>query len=252
MNGNSDLMKRSILSLAVITGLACSAQVQQRIEYKWLNQICADLLNCDAGCTACNIPSNSAGIFFGTNAAFIGVSVCPLPINVGDNAVFTGGWDLQSGPGKTVIVSGITTVPMRIDSIRFRHSMYSIGPERLKVAFTANAAMAPEEVADIEVPADFTTFSLTDLGCVQPAQGSPMGTFQIRFTPYGSTEGGWALDEVIIVGSTCEASTVGVAELAVYRDAKGGPWVDLLGRPISAQPAPGVYIAPGKRVRVVE
>ncbi|MBK9175635.1 MAG: hypothetical protein IPM46_04710 [Flavobacteriales bacterium] len=245
-------MKRSILSLTVCFNLVCVAQLSQRIEYHWLNQVCADLINCDGGCTACNIPTNSAGSFFGTNAAFIGVSICPLPINVGDNAVFTGGWDLQSGPGKTVIISGIATVPMRIDSIRFRHSIYSIGPDRVKVAYTANAAMAPEEVADVEVPTDFTTVSLADLGCVQPAPGAPMGTFQIRFTPYGSTEGGWALDEVIIVGSTCEASTVGVAELAVYRDATGGPWVDLLGRPMTAQPAPGVYIAAGKRVRVVE
>lgn len=252
MARNSDMMKRSILFLAVSTNLICAAQVPQRIEYRWLNQVCADLINCDAGCTACNIPAHTANTFFGTNAAFIGVPICPLPVNVGDNAVFTGGWDLQPGPGKTVILSGIATVPMRIDTIRFRHSIYSIGPERLKVAFTANAAMAPEEAADVEVPAEFTTVSLHDLGCVQPAPGAPMGTFQIRFTPYGSTEGGWALDEVIIVGSTCEASTVGVAELTAYGNAKGGPWVDLLGRPMSMQPAPGVYIAPGKRVRVVE
>lgn len=245
-------MTRFLLFPMMLVAFAASAQLQQRIEYRWLNQPCSEIINCDAGCSACNMPSGTSGTFFGTNAAFVNVETCPLPITPGDNAVYSANWDLQPGAQKSVIISGIATVPMRIDSIRFRHAIYSTGPDRVRVTYTSNPAMAPVEVADVEVPAEFDEVFITDMGCVGPTESMPLGTFQLRFMPYGSTDGGWAVDEVVIVGTPCEASSVGIAELTAYQTNVKGPWVDLLGRPMNRNAAPGVYIAPGKRIRVVE
>lgn len=245
-------MLRNLLSIIALSTLPAVAQIQERIEYRWLNQPCGEMLNCNTGCSACNIPSSTDGTFFGTNAAFIGVDVCPLPLAAGDNGVFTVGWDLQPSNAKSLILSGISVSPMRIDSIRFRHYTTSGGPDRLKVMYTSNVAMAPSELIDIEIPSSLSDHTAIDLGCVAPPEGNPLGTFQLRFMPYGSTTGAWVIDEVVIVGSHCEASSVGVAELAQYRSASNGPWVDLLGRPMGTQPSPGVYVAQGKRIRVVE
>ena len=245
-------MTRLLLFPLLFAGLSASAQLQQRIEYRWLNQPCSENINCDAGCSACNVPACTAGTFFGTNAAFLNVTTCPLPIQLGDNAIYSAGWDLQLGADKSVVISGIATIGMRIDSILFRHAIYSNGPDRVRVTYTGNPAMAPVEVADVQVPVEFEQVVITDLGCVGPTETMPLGTFQIRFTPYGSNEGGWALDEVVIIGTSCESSTVGIAELSAYQTAVKGPWVDLLGRPMNRNAAPGVYLAPGKRIRIVE
>ncbi len=245
-------MRLTSLSLVAICALPALAQLPQRIEYRWLNQPCEEMLHCSTGCSACNLPASTSGTFFGTNAAFIGVELCPLPLSSGDNGVFTIGWDLQPGNSKSLILSGIAITPMRIDSIRFRHYRTSTGPDRLKVSYTSNVAMAADEVLDIESPVELGEEHITDLGCVAPPAGNPMGAFQLRFTPYGSTDGAWVIDEVVIVGTPCEASTVGIGELTTYRTDKGGPWFDLLGRPMAEQPGRGVYIAQGRRIRVVE
>lgn len=240
------------LSILAFTSITAFAQVPQRIEYRWLNQPCEENLHCSTGCSACNIPSATSGSFFGTNAAFVGVETCPLPLAPGDNGVFTVGWDLQANDAKALILSGIAVAPMRIDSIRFRHYRTSTGPDRLKVLYTSNVAMAPQEVLDLESPTELADEHMVGMGCVAVPEGNPLGTFQLRFMPYGSTEGAWVIDEVIIVGTPCEASTVGIAELSPYRSGANGPWFDLLGRPMPEQPGRGVYIAQGKRIRVVE
>jgi hypothetical protein len=245
-------MLRNFLSIIALSTLPAMAQVQERIEYRWLNQPCAEMLNCNTGCSACNIPSSSSGMFFGTNAAFIGVEVCPLPLALGDNGVFALGWELQPSDNRALVLSGIAVAPMRIDSIRFRHYSAGNGPDRLKVMYTSNVTMAPSELLDIEVPTELSEYTTVDLGCVTLPDGNPMGAFQLKFMPYGSTVGAWVIDEVIIVGSSCDASSVGVVEMVQYRNAAQGPWVDLLGRPMGSQPGPGVYIAQGKRIRVVE
>ncbi|MBL0128589.1 MAG: hypothetical protein IPP83_14295 [Flavobacteriales bacterium] len=244
-------MIRTILisSILLVSTAALHAQ-EHRIEYRWLNQPCSEILSCNTGCSACNMPANADGYFFGTNAAFIGVSTCPLPVSSGDNAVYTDGWTVMPTADRTVIISGIATVPVHIDSIIFRHAIHQDGPTRLKVSFTNNAAVASQEVLDVEVPAQFEDVVLTDLGCVEFPEGAPMGTFQIRFTPYDGGSGGWALDEVRIIASNCATSTVGLVELQSNTPNKQGPWFDLLGRPIAQQPAPGIYINPAKRVRV--
>ena len=167
------MMNRSASTILFCITLTFGALAQEhRIEYRWLNQPCSEVINCDAGCTACNVPESTDGVFFGTNAAFIGVATCPLPINVGDNAVFSAGWTMTPTADKTVIISGIAMTPLRIDSIIFRHAIYSNGPQRVKVAFTANAANPAEEIADVLVPVDFEEVVLTDLGCVEFQEGS--------------------------------------------------------------------------------
>ncbi|HMC97977.1 MAG TPA: hypothetical protein VKG92_09995, partial [Flavobacteriales bacterium] len=68
-------MTRQILLFAAVIGtLHVGAQV---ISYQWLNVPCSGMINCDVGCSACNMPEDQPGVFIGTNVAWIGVGTCP-------------------------------------------------------------------------------------------------------------------------------------------------------------------------------
>ncbi|MFN3876412.1 MAG: hypothetical protein ACK4L7_10930, partial [Flavobacteriales bacterium] len=221
--------------------------------YRWLNVPCDDLLNCDAGCTACNLPESTPGVLVGTNAAWIGVVTCPLPVMPADNAIFCSGWAVEPDPDRAVIISGIATVPVRIDTIRFRHAVYQDGPQRVKVLFTPDMAQPLEEIADLAVPAEWADAVIAAPGHVLAPEGAPFGMFQIRFQPYSSANGGWALDEVEVVASALDGSAAGVVEVLPARRTVGGPLADVLGRPVGRERAPGVYVARnGRRLVVVD
>lgn len=239
-----------ILTLLIVqVGFAQGAS--QRIAFQWLNQPCGDILNCNTGCSACNLPANSSPHFFGTNMAWFGVDLCPLPVTPGDNAVFSLGWTPMPTSDHFALFSGIALEPMHIDSVIVRHSTFPNGPERLKVSFTPNAAAALVEIADVAIPFEFESLVLTDVGNVLIPDGAPMGTFQLRFNPYQGTDGAWAVDEIRVVASPATDLSTGVQELWNPRAVKG-PWYDVLGKPMSAEPAPGLYIGPGgKRVYVL-
>ncbi|WKZ67360.1 MAG: hypothetical protein QY325_05415 [Flavobacteriales bacterium] len=236
-----------ILCLAATFIMGTVKAQEYRIEYRWLNEACAEVLNCEGGCTACNLAAGTSGPLIGTNAAWIGVDACPLPIAVGDNAVFSTGWTAEPAGDRVLAISGVATAPIRIDSIRFRHALYADGPQRVKVLFTPDAAMAPEVVADVEVPLEFTSVALSDLGSVVPPEGSSIGTFQLRFQPYQNTNGAWALDEVVVVASPLQGTQTGIAEVWERIPQGKGPLHDLMGRPVGDEPAPGVYIRGNKR-----
>lgn len=239
-----------ILTLLVVN-LSYGQGTSQRIAFQWLNQPCGEIINCNAGCSACNLPANSSPHFIGTNMAWFGVDPCPLPLTPGDNAVFSVGWTTMPTSDHFALFSGIVLQPMHIDSIMVRHSTFPNGPERLKVSFTANAAAAMVEIADVEIPDEFGSMVLTDVGDVLIPAGSPMGTFQLRFNPYQGTGGAWAVDEILVVASPATNLSTGVQELW-NRSAAKGPWYDVLGKPMGAEPAPGLYVGPGgKRVYVL-
>ena len=67
---------------------------RQSITWDWGNVVCADMLNCNTGCSACNQPGQFASDFYGVGAAWIGVNTCPYPTVSGDNAVHTDGWGI--------------------------------------------------------------------------------------------------------------------------------------------------------------
>lgn len=245
-----NVIRTAVLSLLFTASSALSAQTEV-IEYQWLNQWCSSILDCDEGCTACNIPASSSAAFFGTNVIWIGVDVCPHPVVSGDNAVGSFGWTQAASSDKYILLSGIATNAVQIDSIIIRHARSAAGPGRLKVGYTRSSMEPVSELADLEVQSDFNTSILTDLGCLTTSDDMPFGTFQLQFTPYGSDEGGWYLDEVRIVATACEPLTsVGIDEIGAGRTDQSGPWYDVLGRPVKGEVGAGVYIGGKRQVQV--
>jgi len=239
------------LLLALITSHVASAQSSQLIDYEWLNEPCDEMLHCDIGCSACNLPVGGSSVLFGTNMAFIGLSTCPLPITSGDNAVMTHGWSEQVSNDHYLLFSGIAGVPMTIDSLIINHTSATNGPTRLKVEFSNNAAGVLQEVADVQVPPTFDDHIFTDLGTIDFPEGAVMGSFQVRLTPYYGFGEGWAVNSVRVVATPVDQSAVGISEMYQNRTVNSvGPWFDVMGRPIGTEPSPGVYIGPTKRVCV--
>lgn len=245
-------MSRTIhLLSALLLSVLASAQAPQTIDFEWLNQPCTEMLHCDPGCSACNLPAGGTSLLFGTNMAWIGVSTCPLPISAGDNAVMTTGWSEEAGNDHYLLFSGIATVPMTIDSIIINHTSATNGPTRMKVAFSNNAAAALQEIADVQVPPSFEDQVFTGLGELDFPEGASMGSFQVRITPYYGFGQGWAVNSVRVVATPIEQSAVGLNEWHQNRTMNTvGPWFDVMGRPTGSEPAPGVYVGPTKRVRV--
>ena len=239
-----------MLAALIATATAVQAQTQT-IDFQWPNQPCSDMLSCDQGCSACNLPAGGNSLLMGTNMAWIGVSTCPLPFTPGDNAVFTTGWPAAPDNAHYLLFSGIAGAPMRIDSLIINSTSATNGPERLKVEFTNNAAAALIEIADLQVPPSLGDLVLIDLGEIAFPEGSQWGSFQVKITPYQGWGEGWAVNEVRVVCSPVEQTGVGIAEMWNNRTLTTvGPWFDVMGRRTGEEPAPGVYIGPTKRVQV--
>ncbi|MBL7957182.1 MAG: hypothetical protein JNM49_04415 [Flavobacteriales bacterium] len=240
-------LPRLLTVAAFVLQLAAIAQ-PLRIEYRWLNFPCSEILNCDAGCSACNMPEATGGTLIGTNAAWLGVQTCPLPVTTADNAVYTAGWTAEPTPDKSVVFNALATSAVRLDSIRFRHKIYQDGPQRVKVLFTNNLALPLQEIADVEVPDAWTNITLNDLGPIVAPEGNPFAAFQIRFQPYQNNTGGWALDELVISASPLNEAQTGISEAWLQAPATKGPTYDIMGRPVGRDRAPGMYQRQGKRV----
>lgn len=243
-------MTRKILQFAAV--LTTAFAEAQTITYQWLNQPCGSMLNCEEGCSACNLPEDSPGVFLGTNVAWMGVSTCPHAIGSGDNAVYSSGWSIIPSGNQYILMSGVAVTDMHIDTVAIRYASWAGGPQRAKVYFTDNVAASMQEIGDLSSLPEFTTTAFTDLGCIEIPEGSAFATFQLKLIPYESGTGGWALDEVRIVASPCQAGGVGIEEFS-QTDVVTGPYVDILGRPIEQakdELAPGVYVRGRKQVQV--
>lgn len=228
-----------------------NAQAQE-IHYSWPNAVCASMLNCLDGCSACNVPDEVQPGFFGANVAWMGVDVCPYPLSVGNNAVFTSGWTLEPQNDKRVIVSGIGTTTMRIDSIIIRHASYS-GPTRLRIRWTNNLAAPLVDLADVTITYDLGETVLTDVGVIELQPGMAYATFQMELMPYdGDVTGSWVLDDIRVVASPVSGGAVGIIERGPVAVQRGGTLYDVLGRPVQTEwNAPGVYTRGGVRTVVV-
>jgi hypothetical protein len=235
----------------MLFGLACSLAIlsqAQVISYQWLNYGCATVITCNDACTACDLPENTSSGFFGTNTIWVGTTVCPYPTSDGDNSIFSEGWPAFPENGSYGLLSGVATTPMQIDSIIIRHARTTDGPHRLKVSFTRDPMEPMIEIADVYVDWEFQNTVITDLGCLPIPQGNPYGLFQLKFQAYEAIgEGSWALDEIRIVGSTCSELSTAIPERYEQRASDQRPYMDVLGRPVGPEAAPGVYLG-GKKV----
>jgi hypothetical protein len=181
----------------------------------------------------------------------MGVEVCPHPVAVGDNAVFTSNWPMAPHPLVYVGLSAVAMQDVRVDSIIILHRRSADGPQRLRVQYTNDAMQVAETIGDTEIMEQYHETIFTDLGCLAAQSGSAYTGFQLRMQAYqGSTEGSWQLDALRIVATPCNGAQVGITE-NFQRPLEGtGTYVDVLGRPVNGQPAPGLYLGSRKRVQV--
>lgn len=245
-------MKKFILLVALATALPTAAQT---LEYAWLSQPCGIMLNCDSGysggCSACAEPVESSTLFQGTALVWYGVDVCPYPVSVGDNAVVTYGWPTFADTGHFILLSGIAFVPVQIDSIIIRHSSATDGPGRFLVRFGINENLPTTVIGDEVTDGTSTSTVFTNLGCAEAVNGMIYGFFQLMLQPYDGGQGGWALDDIRVVGSDCLSTSVNDLVSPTSRG-PDLPAFDLLGRPVPRVAAQGMYITTdGRRVIVV-
>ncbi len=107
------------------------------------------------------------------------------------------------------------------------------------------------EIADVYVDWNFQTTVITDLGCIPFPANSPYSSFQLKVQAYeASGEGAWVLDELVIVGSPCSEFSTSVEERSEHRADDVLPYMDVLGRPVGPNAAPGVYLGGRKVVTI--
>ncbi len=140
---------------------------------------------------------------------------------------------------------------MQIDSIIIRHRRAADGPQRLLVQFTNDVMQVPTILGEVEVTQTYQETTFSDLGCLVMDNASQYSGFQLRMQAFQGGGGNWQLDAMRIVASPCNAAQVGIAENFQRQLQESGTYVDVLGRPVKGQPAPGVYVGARKRVQVL-
>jgi hypothetical protein len=242
-----------IVSLVHLFAVLCSMQVwgqSRTIEYLWRNVPCSNNIHCATGCSACNIPENSDPSFFGTNMIWPGVTLCPHPVSPQDNALHTSDWPVFPEGTNYGLLSCMSTVPMQVDSIIIRHRSDLSGPLRLKVSYTTAAAQPFEEIADVHVPTEWTETVVIAPSTMEIGQGMAFGTFQLKVQAYQADGGEWQLDGIRIVASPAVELATGITDLDMRYEHVEGQYVDLLGRSMGKDPAPGFYIGQRRVVQV--
>lgn len=246
------MLRSQIISPIIVLALFISSPSKaQTLDYQWLNIPCMDNLNCSNGCSACNLPGDVPANFFGTSVLWVGMDVCPHPITTANNAVYTTSWPIDVDPNIYVGVSTATLEDVKIDSIIIRHRRSADGPQRLRVQYSNDAMQVPTVIGDLDVTQTYEEAVFTDLGCLETTQGTNFRGFILRMQAYqGSDEGNWQLDAMRIVTSPCNTQ-VGIPENFQRSLEESGTYVDVLGRPVKGQPAPGMYIGGRKRIQVL-
>lgn len=246
----TSLRLATLIPLFVIPAAHAIAQ-QRSITYRWLNEPCAEVISCEGGCTACNVPEAGDAAFFGTNAAWLGVNACPMPFAVGDNAVFTEGWGAQPDEGKGLLISLIALAPTSLDSIVIKHRSWSDGPERIRVSLrVGNGEWSV--LHDGPAMGAWERLTITGEGCLAAQEDIAYGFAQLRVQAYGGGEGAWVLDELRIAGSECQPDlTMGIAAVASMPATEAAGWFDALGRSVGAATGSAAYLSRGKRMVVV-
>lgn len=236
---------------ASVTLLLSFAANAQTLSYDWLNFPCDQNLNCDTGCSACNTPAASTGVLFGTSVSWNGLDVCPHPISIADNAVYSVGWPAEADAQVFIGLAAIATEALKVDSIVVRHRRAPDGPRRLRASFTNNVAEVPEVIGETDVNQVFEESVFTDLGCLAENPNSPLRGLQLRLQGLNGEGGDLQIDALRIVTSPCATVGVGIGEIPTISTNASGPLFDILGRSITAQPEPGFYVGGRRQVRVL-
>ncbi len=234
---------------AVLFGTQIQAQ-SQSISYEWLNVPCFSNINCNTGCSACNVPENSSPAFFGTNMIWPGLTLCPHPVSPANNAVHSEGWPAFASNSTYALFSGMSTINMQVDSVIIRHRSSAGGPQRLRISFTNDVAHPHLEVADAEITSEWSETVLTNLGRMDIGEGQDFGVMQLKLQAYQGQGGAWQIDMLRVVGSPATEMATGIAVYDNRYEHLDGQLTDVLGRPVGKDPAPGMYFGGPRVVRV--
>lgn len=235
-----------IILTLVVSILSLFANAQSKSVYQWLNVPCVDLLNCNTGCSACNLSSNSDQYFQGISADWVGISYCPHPVSSGDNAVGTYGWGMTTDTSKFILISFTNTVPVVIDSLIMKSARSSFGPDKCLISMSINGS--PFQVAfDGNISHYFESSFASNLGLV--GTNGTSGSLRVKIQPYGSDEGMWFLDEIKVVVSPDISTGIltfpSPSDQYLYEQINY-PYIDLLGRETNSNPS-GIYIKRRKK-----
>lgn len=246
-------MKRSTVILLLLTlQLPATRVMAQSLVYRWLNVPCQQNLNCNTGCSACNMPADGTSAFMGSAALWSGLDACPHPVSDGDNAVFTTGWSIEAEPMRFIGMNAATLQSLQVDSIIIRHRRSTDGPQRLRVTYSPDMFTAPTVLGETDVTEEFEETVYTELGCLSANENSSVAGLQLRLQAFQGGGGSLQVDEVRIIATPCNTLTVGIPDQVIRNgQAYNGQLVDALGRAVPAAPAPGVYIGERKRVVVL-
>lgn len=223
-------LNTAILALALISFGTATAQ-QRTLTWNWANTVCGEMLSCNTGCSACNQPLDILPEFYGTNAAWVGISTCPEPTTTGDNAVFSEGWSTGPESMKKVLLSGMATGPMTLDSVIIRHRSAEQGPVWLRVALKLDLSAEAVLIHEGPINGEYITLKLADLGTMEIPDGYTAAGFQLVLQAFGSESGSWVLDEVRVVATDLGGLTTGTMELSGKPVGRPEPLYDVLGRP---------------------
>lgn len=237
----------------LITGISGVQAQQQALTWNWANTICSNMLNCSDGCSSCNLPSPLVNNFYGTNAAWVGLTTCPQPVVTGDNAVFSEGWSSAPDASKLMMVSGIVSIPMTLDSIIIRHRTADQGPTWLRISLKRDLSQPATKVYEGPISSEFNSLDLTDMGLMEIPEGNTAGGFQLQFQAFGSDGGAWVLDQVRVVVSPYMSNlATGLTELNSRPADRSEPMYDVLGRPADSNTLLSISRDGTRRVVVIE
>lgn len=228
-----------IASLVLLTHQARTQSVSS--SYGWPNTPCAGVINCNNGCSACNMAVNNGAGLLGAGSSWLGVDLCPHPNGGSDNALHVSGWGAFTSIAHQGLLSWLVTTPLHIDSIVIRHRGTADGPSRLRVTFTPSADMPLVETADEAIPTAWTRTVLTDLGCIAPAPGMSYTQLTLGLQGYLGGAGDWIVDEVTVVATPCAAGATSIEAWSEDRSGQVATQrIDLLGRQLGHTSGPGV------------
>lgn len=232
---------RTIVFVPIFLIAAAQGKGQTRtVTYRWLNQPCAEIINCEGGCSACNLPQGDQ-VVLGTNAALIGLDACPHPFALGDNALLLSGWSDAPCDDHRVIAGIISQISVRIDSVIVVHRRVGEGPARLRVSISDQVSIGTV-VHDALAPNTFSATAIADCGMALKGEGMPFASFQVQLQAYAGS-GEWYLDELRIVMSPVEEPVITATMELMKPVANTGSsmTIDLLGRERQSYSASGLH-----------
>lgn len=158
-------------------------------------------------------------------------------------------WPIDISTSSWVSLAAFALEPVQVDSIIILHRGSPDGPTRLRVSYANNAMEIFDQVSEVDITQDYQESVFVDLGCLYIPTDGGLPTLQLKLQAFQGGSGNWQLDNIRIVVSPCNFSTT-IGE-NLQRDLNSSvSYIDVLGRDVSSEPAPGVYIGKKRTIQI--